>query len=75
MTLMNLYFWSIFSNRFSPGTPLWNIKLIHLAGNRTAVVLKIHHIIGDGVSFMSLLEEFCDKGWSVRSFIFLSIYF
>ncbi|OXA63003.1 uncharacterized protein LOC110863178 isoform X2 [Folsomia candida] len=52
------------SEGFSPGTPLWNIKLIHLAGNRTAVVLKIHHIIGDGVSFMSLLEEFCDKGWS-----------
>lgn len=64
------------SEGFVTGTPLWNIKLIQLDGNRSALVIKLHHIVGDGVSFMSLLEEFCDKGWSnlqtapVKSFSF-----
>jgi hypothetical protein len=52
------------SQGFTPGTPLWDIKLIRLIGNRSALVIKLHHIVGDGVSFMSLLEEFCDSGWN-----------
>lgn len=26
--------------------------------------MKLHHLVADGVSFMYLLEEFCDSGWT-----------
>jgi hypothetical protein len=38
--------------------------LLRLTGDRTAIVFKMHHMVGDGVSFMKLLEYFCDGDWT-----------
>ena len=44
-----------------PGRPLWEMVVVEgLAGDRTAVVVKLHHAILDGVSGASLLGAFLD---------------
>lgn len=49
---------------YADETPLWELKLVPLEGDKTALVMKLHHLVADGVSFMYLLEEFCDNGWT-----------
>jgi len=49
---------------YGPGKPMWSVMLIKLVGGRTAVVYKLHHMVGDGVSFMKLLEYMCDEPWT-----------
>ena len=46
-----------------PNRPLWDMVVVEgLAGDRTAVVVKLHHAILDGVSGASLLGAFLDLG-------------
>ncbi|HEX3947681.1 MAG TPA: wax ester/triacylglycerol synthase family O-acyltransferase, partial [Acidimicrobiales bacterium] len=46
-----------------PARPLWEMVVVEgLAGDRTAVVVKLHHAILDGVSGASLLATFLDLG-------------
>ncbi|CAG7785077.1 unnamed protein product [Allacma fusca] len=52
------------STGYRVGNPLWAILMVPLTGDRTAVIIKLHHMVADGVSFMKLLEDFCDPGWT-----------
>lgn len=46
-----------------PGRPLWDMVVVEgLAGDRTAVMVKLHHAVLDGVSGASLLGAFLDLG-------------
>ena len=48
--------------------PLWEAHLIdHRAGGGTALLLKVHHCMVDGVSGASLLEVLLDERPQVRS--------
>ncbi|MGH9093147.1 MAG: wax ester/triacylglycerol synthase domain-containing protein, partial [Acidimicrobiales bacterium] len=46
-----------------PDRPLWEMVVVEgLAGDRVAVVAKVHHAVVDGVSGASLLAAFLDPG-------------
>ena len=52
---------SVMSRRLDPDRPLWEMFLVEgLAGERTALVAKVHHAILDGVSGASVLAAFFD---------------
>jgi len=47
----------IMSTHLDRGRPLWNITLIHgLKGDRTGMVLKVHHCLVDGIGGIGLLN-------------------
>lgn len=51
----------ILSRPLDPDRPLWEMVVVEgLAGDRTALVAKLHHAILDGVSGASVLAAFCD---------------
>jgi WS/DGAT/MGAT family acyltransferase len=53
----------VMSRRLDPDRPLWEMVVIEgLAGDRTAIVAKLHHAILDGVSGALLLAAFLDLG-------------
>ena len=46
------------SCRGKPGLPWWEIVRVEApAGQRSAVVLRIDHVIGDGISLVNLMED------------------
>ena len=46
---------------FDPARPLWHITLVDgLDGNRSALVVKVHHAVTDGVGGVALLPIFTD---------------
>lgn len=46
---------------FDRAHPLWDFTLVeHLAGNRAALVMKVHHALTDGVGSMQLALELFD---------------
>lgn len=51
------------AQKYVPDCPLWAVMLVRLDKGRCAIVTKYHHMLGDGVSFMRLLEYLCDGGW------------
>jgi diacylglycerol O-acyltransferase len=52
---------SVMSRRLDPDRPLWEMHVVEgLAGERTALVAKVHHAILDGVSGASVLAAFLD---------------
>jgi diacylglycerol O-acyltransferase len=52
---------SAMSRRLDPDRPLWEMFVVEgLAGDRTALVAKVHHAILDGVSGASILATFLD---------------
>jgi diacylglycerol O-acyltransferase len=52
---------SVMSRRLDPDRPLWEMYLVEgLAGERTALIAKVHHAILDGVSGASILAAFLD---------------
>src|SRR5580692_2388114 len=56
------------SRQLDPDRPLWEMHVVEgLAGDRTALIAKVHHAILDGVSDASMLAVFLDL--SPRSLI------
>src|SRR5580692_10405756 len=52
---------SVMSRRLDPDRPLWEMYVVEgLAGERTALIAKVHHAILDGVSGASVLAAFLD---------------
>lgn len=52
---------SVMSRQLDPDRPLWDMHVVEgLAGERTALVAKVHHAILDGVSGASVLAAFLD---------------
>ncbi len=52
---------SVMSRPLDPDRPLWEMHVVEgLAGERTALVAKVHHAILDGVSGASVLAAFLD---------------
>ncbi len=57
------------SRQLDPDRPLWEMFVVEgLAGDRTALIAKVHHAILDGVSGASVLAAFLDltprrPGW------------
>jgi WS/DGAT/MGAT family acyltransferase len=52
---------SVMSRQLDPDRPLWEMHVVEgLAGERTALVAKVHHAILDGVSGASVLAAFLD---------------
>jgi diacylglycerol O-acyltransferase len=52
---------SVMSRQLDPDRPLWEMFVVEgLAGDRTALVAKVHHAILDGVSGASMLGTFLD---------------
>src|SRR5665213_1219106 len=52
---------SAMSRQLDPDRPLWEMFVVEgLAGDRTALVAKVHHAILDGVSGASILATFLD---------------
>ena len=50
----------LMSTRLDSSRPLWQTYVIDDAPGGTAVVSRIHHCIGDGVSLVKILVSFCD---------------
>jgi WS/DGAT/MGAT family acyltransferase len=49
------------SRQLDPDRPLWEMYIVEgLAGDRTALIAKVHHAILDGVSGASMLAAFLD---------------
>jgi WS/DGAT/MGAT family acyltransferase len=48
--------------RIDQGGPPWRMWLVDGAGGGSAIVLRIHHAIADGLSLLALLFGFCDEG-------------
>src|SRR5580700_5138381 len=58
---MDAFVASVMSRRLDPDRPLWEMHVVEgLAGERTALVAKVHHAILDGVSGASVLAAFLD---------------
>ena len=52
---------SVMRRQLDPDRPLWEMHVVEgLAGERTALVAKVHHAILDGVSGASVLAAFLD---------------
>jgi diacylglycerol O-acyltransferase / wax synthase len=46
-----------------PSRPLWQLRLIeHLEPGRSAIITRIHHCIGDGISLISVMLSITDGG-------------
>lgn len=48
------------------GKPLWEIislpNYVHAeSGTSSAIVLRVHHILGDGLALLSIIRDVCDK--------------
>lgn len=55
----------LFAQPFDPARPLWETWVIEgVAGERTAVLSKVHHCMIDGVSGAQILELMTDEGTS-----------
>ncbi|WP_067669998.1 wax ester/triacylglycerol synthase family O-acyltransferase [Nocardia miyunensis] len=49
------------TERLDRDHPLWRITIVeHLAHDRWALILRAHHTLIDGISGITLLEDFCD---------------
>ena len=60
-----LYRWAadIMERRLDRDRPLWECWVVDgLAGNRWAILLKVHHCIADGIAATRLLSRLCDDG-------------
>ena len=58
---LDAYVASVMSRQLDPDRPLWEMHVVEgLAGERTALVAKVHHAILDGVSGASVLAAFLD---------------
>ncbi|HEX7322890.1 MAG TPA: wax ester/triacylglycerol synthase family O-acyltransferase [Mycobacterium sp.] len=50
------------ARRLNRDHPLWNICVIEgLSGNRWAMLLKVHHCIGDGIATSQIFNSLCDN--------------
>ena len=50
------------ARRLDRDRPLWNISVIDgLAGGRWAMLMKVHHCVGDGIATSRLLTGLCDN--------------
>lgn len=50
------------ATRLDRDRPLWSIWIIEgLAGNRWAMLMKVHHCVGDGIATSHLLSGLCDN--------------
>jgi diacylglycerol O-acyltransferase len=60
-TELDAYVAAAMSRQLDPDRPLWEMYVVEgLAGDRTALVAKVHHAILDGVSGASMLAAFLD---------------
>lgn len=50
----------LMSTRLDPSQPLWQAYVVDDALSGTALVARLHHCIGDGVSLVRLLLSLCD---------------
>ena len=51
----------LWSGRFDPARPLWEMWFLPgLTGGRVGVLLKVHHVVADGVGGMALLGALLD---------------
>lgn len=52
------------SRKLKPGRPRWEIKVIERFGDdATALLVRIHHCIGDGMALVSLMFALMDETW------------
>jgi len=52
----------LWSGRFDPARPLWEMWFLPgLAGGRIGLLLKVHHVVADGVGGMALLGALLDR--------------
>lgn len=50
-----------FSSALPRDRPLWHVQLLEgLPGNQTALVVKLHHVLGDGLSAIGTLDRLLD---------------
>ncbi|HUO40614.1 MAG TPA: wax ester/triacylglycerol synthase domain-containing protein, partial [Mycobacterium sp.] len=53
----------IMERRLDRDHPLWECWVIEgLAGNRWAILIKLHHCMADGIAAMQVLSAMCDDG-------------
>lgn len=51
----------VMEERLDRDHPLWQCVIVeHLAGERWAMIVKVHHSMVDGISGMALFEQLCD---------------
>jgi diacylglycerol O-acyltransferase len=59
---------TVMSRQLDPDRPLWEMHIVEgLAGDRTALIAKMHHAILDGVSGTSVLAAFLDLNPRARA--------
>ena len=51
------------ATRLDPSRPLWELRLVEdLETGRSAIITRIHHCIGDGISLISVMLSITDGG-------------
>ncbi|MGZ4838007.1 MAG: wax ester/triacylglycerol synthase family O-acyltransferase [Terriglobales bacterium] len=51
----------ILSQRMDHGRPLWDLTLVHgLPGNRTGLIVRVHHCLADGLAGIGLMNALMD---------------
>ncbi len=51
----------LMSTRLDRTRPLWQVHVVDDAPSGTALIVRLHHCIGDGVSLVRLLLSMCDE--------------
>ncbi|OXA62738.1 O-acyltransferase WSD1 [Folsomia candida] len=63
---LSQFFTSLIDKGFPVGQPLWEfISLPNYAhveyGTSSAIAMRVHHSLGDGLGFMAIIRDLCDK--------------
>lgn len=58
----NRYLDILASSAMSQDRPMWEIHVVERLGKGSAIIVKLHHSIADGIALMQVLLSVCDEG-------------
>lgn len=58
----NRYLDALASSAMSTERPMWEVHVVEQLGKGSAIIVKLHHSIADGIALMQVLLSVCDEG-------------